>query len=797
MKAKLKMLAVISAATLIMGERAHGQVTITSSDMFNKIGQYYRAYANANEVGVSGKMGTTGGGQVWDFTSGPTNVILRFDYVAPNDEGHGADFPKATVAERRTDLSDGSKSWNYFEQVPGVGRRVYGFYDKKFASSRPSTPFSSPIVTFPGTIKYGDTWSAKTSYRADIVLSDTIDPDNPTAPANSFTIPMMITYSSTAKVDAFGTMNQPGVGSGDALRVNELVEFNIQADLRGDGSFQTIATDYVRTFYWLRPGFGITVQMTLKEDTFTTATEFIRMFETNHASSDAPVSPVSPIPAEKLQTVQVPTVKSVYGVCPAKQDDVAGLIVLVHGWIPPWEIPPYARWVDNMAQAIEGYLASNGVKGWRVYPYKWIEKAHTLLPLPDIAINQGKEEGKSLGDSVVLEGWGDIHFVAHSAGAALIQAASDVIKSRSPSTIIHLTFLDPYVGLDGGERDHYGKGANWSDYYFSRDLETSGELFQYTEGFIESTYNVDVTELDEKGGLANVFFSAIAGIAGDVCSTIVSTHGWPVDFYMRTITDSSWSDARGFGFPLSAEAGGLQRAMNQYAVGNKVLPTLVISGPPCIPLPNETTPMFADTPVGFGDLTLTTSSTGIVEARNRGLIFIPRSPVWVATMVTTTNTVNFLTLEAAFIGSQKGEGLLTIYWGTNTLAAIDERVTPAGLQKYTLPLPEAAPNGTTEMLGFRLDPFSAVLSSATVTNVALGFRGLREPFSLSFTGMYDKGLPVFQLDGPKGYIYAVESSTDLINWTVTAILANTSGTVRFTDSSATNATTRFYRAVAP
>ncbi len=85
----------------------------------------------------------------------------------------------------------------------------------------------------------------------------------------------------------------------------------------------------------------------------------------------------------------------------------------------------------------------------------------------------------------------------------------------------------------------------------------------------------------------------------------------------------------------------------------------------------------------------------------------------------------------------------------------------------------------------------------TITNVALGFRGLREPFSLSFTGAYDKGLPVLQLDGPKGFTYAVESSTDLINWTTAALLANTDGTVRFTDSNANNAIIQFYRAVAP
>ncbi|MBI2889053.1 MAG: hypothetical protein HYY10_03980 [Candidatus Liptonbacteria bacterium] len=99
--------------------------------------------------------------------------------------------------------------------------------------------------------------------------------------------------------------------------------------------------------------------------------------------------------------------------------------------------------------------------------------------------------------------------------------------------------------------------------------------------------------------------------------------------------------------------------------------------------------------------------------------------------------------------------------------------------------------------GFRLDPFSNVRSSATVTNVALGFRGLREPFSLSFTGQQKDGVPILQLNGPKGHTYAVESSTDLTNWTITAVLGNTDGVVRFTVPNTNNAPARFYRAVGP
>ncbi|MBI3114347.1 MAG: hypothetical protein HYZ07_00115 [Candidatus Harrisonbacteria bacterium] len=159
--------------------------------------------------------------------------------------------------------------------------------------------------------------------------------------------------------------------------------------------------------------------------------------------------------------------------------------------------------------------------------------------------------------------------------------------------------------------------------------------------------------------------------------------------------------------------------------------------------------------------------------------------------------MNLLTLEAAFTSAKGAEGLFTVYWGTNTIGSLDERVTPVGLQKYTFPLPETATSGMTRMLGFRLDPFSNVRSSVNITNVALGFRGLREPFSLSFTGQYKDGIPILQLSGLKGFTYTVESSTDLTNWTTVARLANTDGIVRFTVPNENNAPARFYRAVGP
>lgn len=54
-----------------------------------------------------------------------------------------------------------------------------------------------------------------------------------------------------------------------------------------------------------------------------------------------------------------------------------------------------------------------------------------------------------------------------------------------------------------------------------------------------------------------------------------------------------------------------------------------------------------------------------------------------------------------------------------------------------------------------------------------------------------------QADGAAGFNCLLQSSTNLVNWTPSALLLNTNGTVLFTDSSATDSAQRFYRALLP
>ncbi len=264
---------------------ALGQVTITASDLFNKPGQYYEAYVE-KDAGVSGLLGVAGPtAQAWDFTTGPTNTVYRYDYVEVATASNAAAFADATFAERLTDASSGMVKWLYLKQAPGQGRMTYGFTDPEFSATQPTSVFSSPILDFPERIGFGDTWKSATEFMTEISFGI---PDDSEGGGGDFAIPARLTYTADSKVDAFGIVNEPMLGFGECLRVNELVQYDIAVDFGFGDGFMSVASQYVRNLYWLRKGHGIAVQVTSKQldtpppDDFATAAVVARMFATNH-----------------------------------------------------------------------------------------------------------------------------------------------------------------------------------------------------------------------------------------------------------------------------------------------------------------------------------------------------------------------------------------------------------------------------------------------------------------------------------------------------------------------------------
>ncbi len=299
-------LALLAAPALVLAQTS-APVVITSADMFNQTNEYYRAYANSgtNSVDVTAyQLANTGGGLLWDFTTGPQDATDRFDYISAAEGMDGSNFVAlgAQIAEKKIDEANPSvTSWLYFKQDPVKGRIDYGFYDPTFSSAQPESMFTNGLQDFPNTIHYGDTWSGAT-----VFSSIYHDPNIDQLFGTNIFLPDQVTYKATANVDAYGVAILPKLGFLNCLRVHEMTEYDISVDLSslGVGAGNYNETDYSLNYYWLCPGHGIVAQISSvpatspPNDGFTTAQAVVRMFETNHPQGGTP--PPTSIPGFKI-----------------------------------------------------------------------------------------------------------------------------------------------------------------------------------------------------------------------------------------------------------------------------------------------------------------------------------------------------------------------------------------------------------------------------------------------------------------------------------------------------------------
>ena len=280
---------------------AFGQVTIRSADMFSQPGQYYRAYLNSqarsifnppDPISIREYIGKPGGDNLWDFTEGPAEEIIRVDYVNPEGTVFGHPFPGVTLAERMT-FESGNRDtrWLFIEQTPLVGRKVFGFFEPIFDTQSPA--FDNTIVDFPDPMRYGDKWSTTVTFETTI-SSFGLDQD------------VRFTHVGELEADAYGYIELPNLGFSDALRVNEKVTLSAairssffgggstgDPELDGGGDYTHLSTSIYRNLYFFRPGFGLVAQITSTSgqadpgSSFHQAIFFSRMFETNRTPPEA------------------------------------------------------------------------------------------------------------------------------------------------------------------------------------------------------------------------------------------------------------------------------------------------------------------------------------------------------------------------------------------------------------------------------------------------------------------------------------------------------------------------------
>src|SRR3989344_922246 len=462
--------------------------------------------------------------------------------------------------------------------------------------------------------------------------------------------------------------------------------------------------------------------------------------------------------------------------CPIqKKDGADSLIVITHGWKPDM------AWLNEMKDAIEAYLAANGLNNWQVYVHDWREKAQ--IPIweggPSKARENGKLEGEKLGKCLSFELWKEIYLMAHSAGSGLIQAVVLQVENNSPSTITHAVFLDPYIGAKQNGKDEYGKDADWAVNYFARDISV------FTDSLLTYAYNVDVSWLDSSKKRVPVARSGGLTTTGD-CYEQTSSHSWPHDFVQQTIPPSTVTGAEEFGFLLGFEGKSPEELSVEYPPGS----FKALGGLPqvtCLPTSIQPSSSYqlnmynaakitAPKGVKFSWYAATMTAQGDQERQLIQNALPAPKPVWFAFELFVTNKINLISFETEFTSGEGSEGLLTVYWNTNEIASIDERFALRERTEHILAILDAMSG----ILGFRLGAFLSTSSSVIITNVSLGFVGIPEPYMLDIESTSTNTL-VLTLTGPSGYNYILENSPNLTDWQVQAILVNTNGTVQYMD----------------
>ena len=481
------------------------------------------------------------------------------------------------------------------------------------------------------------------------------------------------------------------------------------------------------------------------------------------------------------------------------------LVFITHGLEPFYqlggkELYGDISWITNMADAIRTKAPAN----WEVRTFDWT--AVSWFPEPDVVLAEGAIGGQMFGSQLAKQNWKFVHLIAHSAGAAVIEGIAKVLKASPNPPVIQETFLDPYSGFTSlTGRGVYGANADWADNYsgFGDFLDIAPALLglgNSTDGKLDYAYNVDVSWVDPKRQIIHL------GNLGEVAT---SSHGWPYKFYTETVLGTETNCAAGYGFPLSKEGGGWNNNAANYPEG---LNPLGLCGPSDAlqnPFQQQTYIQLA-----LDGLAHAVSDTASAVVNGAGFVLnsirsalplvksggiqpagetFTNTPAWLAVGVSVTNAVNFVEFDTAFTDTNSAQGLLTVYWNTNQIGMVDERVAETNSQTYRFGLPSTVSSGI-YTLSFRLDSF-ANSSSIAVTNVATGFVGMTQPITLGIS--LTNGAPLLQLTAATNFTYLIQSSTNLLDWTPTALLLNTNGTVQFTDSAVTNSGARFYRAVLP
>lgn len=220
--------------------------------------------------------------------------------------------------------------------------------------------------------------------------------------------------------------------------------------------------------------------------------------------------------------------------------EARNLFLITHGWN---DSAAPGGWVADMADAIE---ASKADDSWEVNTFDWSFQANNFAS-PWRARERGLEAGRALGLNIKDAGFENVHLIAHSAGAWVIDEAADALRSHGFADGIQLTFLDAFTPYLDEDKD-LGDTATVADHYVTgaeRGSLPHGGTDPFTRTAIENASNYEIMNLSD-----------------DLYMGPFASHSFAHEWYEMTARSSSLpSEDAGYGISVSAR--GVMPNLNQ------------------------------------------------------------------------------------------------------------------------------------------------------------------------------------------------------------------------------------------
>ncbi len=389
-----------------------------------------------------------------------------------------------------------------------------------------------------------------------------------------------------------------------------------------------------------------------------------------------------------------------------------GLIVVTHGARSSAESGTWASdLVDAISQTVDSTNWDVKVKNWSEFAAAYQinptePEFNPIRSFTSVAVS-GAQLGSNLGQEIVdgyvidgeLHEYDRVHLIGHSAGSWLIQSAATTIQNIDPTMQTHLTFLDAFVPL------FWDLGDQWTPTVNGQRVGTLGSNVDFAEH-----YFLEPSILHTSYELQQAFNVDLSGTTNINPLNVVSRHTWPAEWYLGTVTDSSFPYYEGWGFDLAPGVTGVLPSHSNYARGDCT--ALAVTS--CSAIVNIASGLIENLSI-TGNQLLARSSTGLVDFYGLGFLMQNGSPVWASFDIDLENDIQGISLDVVFESESTSEGLLGIYWDDEIIAAIDQRLV-SSLENLFLGIPDDLALAGSHTLTFRLDNYGDIPASVYLSS---------------------------------------------------------------------------------